>query len=242
MFTDQAVPTGGLSGTLLVYRGLIRRGVAGTVALTALLVGMISFYAAYLAAVLLAFSTLRWSGYVNTALTYGVTIFALIALALPISVLLLVRVGRSHSFGFLRRFPTLTAGADMTRQARPDLLTSPRLLSETFALQLAIFALDAVTLWAVYRAIGETPHITVAFVAVVMGSAAATIGPVPLGLGTFEAACTEILHLQGMAIEPAVTATLLLGGLTFWLPMLPGLLLARRELRRSAAPFAGPTA
>jgi hypothetical protein len=38
------------------------------------------------------------------------------------------------------------------------------------------------------------------------------------------------LHLQGQPIAVALTSTLLLRGLTFWLPMLPGLLLARREV------------
>jgi glycosyltransferase 2 family protein len=55
-------------------------------------------------------------------------------------------------------------------------------------------------------------------------------GPIPLGLGTFEAACVGMLSLLGVAIEAALAATLLLRGLTFWLPMVPGLWLARREI------------
>jgi glycosyltransferase 2 family protein len=54
--------------------------------------------------------------------------------------------------------------------------------------------------------------------------------PIPLGLGTFETACVGMLALLGVAIESALTATLLLRGLTFWLPMVPGLWLARREI------------
>jgi len=63
-----------------------------------------------------------------------------------------------------------------------------------------------------------------------MVSMAATLGPIPLGLGTFEAACVGMLSLPGVAIETALAATLLQRGLTFWLPMLPGLWLARREI------------
>ena len=49
-----------------------------------------------------------------------------------------------------------------------------------------------------------------------------TLGPIPLGLGAFGAACVGMLNLLGVAIEAALAAMLLLRGLTFWLPMLPG--------------------
>jgi len=59
---------------------------------------------------------------------------------------------------------------------------------------------------------------------------AATLVPIPLGLGSFETACVGMLTLLGVAIEAALAATLLLRGLTFWLPMIPGLWLARCEI------------
>jgi glycosyltransferase 2 family protein len=66
--------------------------------------------------------------------------------------------------------------------------------------------------------VGDIPPLWVAFVSFVMASIAATLGPIPLGLGTFEAACVGSLSLLGVAIEEALAATLLLRGLTFWLP------------------------
>jgi uncharacterized membrane protein YbhN (UPF0104 family) len=51
-----------------------------------------------------------------------------------------------------------------------------------------------------------------------------------MGLGTFEATCVAMLRTLGVPLEAALMATLLLRGFTLWLPMLPGLLLARREL------------
>ena len=41
-----------------------------------------------------------------------------------------------------------------------------------------------------------------------------------------------MLSLLGVTIETALAATLLLRGLTFWLPMVPGLWLAEREIAR----------
>ena len=59
----------------------------------------------------------------------------------------------------------------------------------------------------------------------------ATLSPIPLGLGTFETSCVGMLHLLGVPLEAALAATLLLRGFTVWLPMPPGLWLARRALR-----------
>jgi glycosyltransferase 2 family protein len=43
---------------------------------------------------------------------------------------------------------------------------------------------------------------------------------------------TLMLALLGMPLEAALSATILLRGVTFWLPMVPGVLIARRELSR----------
>jgi glycosyltransferase 2 family protein len=97
-------------------------------------------------------------------------------------------------------------------------------------LELAVFVLDALTLWLVLGGLGERPPLWVAFVSFVAASMAATLGPIPLGLGTFEAAGIAMMHLLGVTLEVALAGTLILRGLTFWLPMLPGLWLARREI------------
>jgi uncharacterized protein (TIRG00374 family) len=104
------------------------------------------------------------------------------------------------------------------------------LLLETTALQLAIFALDSLTLAVTLRAVGGPIALDVAFASFVMASVVATLAWIPGGLGTFEATCVAMLHLHGVPVEAALPATLLLRGLTFWLPMLPGFALARREL------------
>jgi uncharacterized protein (TIRG00374 family) len=131
---------------------------------------------------------------------------------------------------WLRRLPGTALLLRAIAKAPTDLLRDPVLLGETVTFELAVFALDALTLWLVFRALGDTPAIWVPFVSFIMASMAATLGPIPLGLGTFEAACVGMLSMLGVAIEAALAATLLLRGLTFWLPMVPGLWLAKREI------------
>lgn len=69
-----------------------------------------------------------------------------------------------------------------------------------------------------------------------LASLARTLGPVPGGLGVFEAASVTALKLNGVPIAAGLAATLLFRGFSYWLPMLPGILLARREANGSTSP------
>jgi len=69
-----------------------------------------------------------------------------------------------------------------------------------------------------------------AFPSFILASIVASLGPIPLGLGTFEATCVSMLGVLGVPLEAALTATLLLRGFALWLPMVPGLWLAKRGL------------
>jgi uncharacterized protein (TIRG00374 family) len=230
LFTDQVVPAGGVSGAILVVRGLTRRGVPTNVAMAVLLVGLVAYFGAYLVAVLTSLGILWLHGRANAALYVVVAIFVVIVVAIPWGVLWMRQWANRLPASWLRRLPGAALLLRAIARAPTDLLRNPALLGETVILELAVFVLDALTLWLVFRALGDTPAIWVPFVSFIMASMAATLGPIPLGLGTFEAACVGMLSLLGVAIESALAATLLLRGLTFWLPMVPGLWLAKREI------------
>jgi glycosyltransferase 2 family protein len=230
LFTDQVVPSSGVSGAILVARGLARRQVPTHVVTAALLVGLVSYFAAYLASALIGLAILWGNGRANTALFVVTAIFTAIVVAIPASVLWMKWRGHRLAAGWVGRSPGAARLIKAIAEAPTDLLRDPLLLIETVLLEFAIFALDALTLWLAFHALGASPAPWIAFVSFIMASMAATLGPIPLGLGTFEAACVGMLTLLGIAIETALAATLLLRGLTFWLPMVPGLWLARREI------------
>jgi Mg2+-importing ATPase len=60
------------------------------------------------------------------------------------------------------------------------------------------------------------------------------VGMVPGGLGTFEAASVLTLKLVGVPTVVALAATLLFRGLSYWLPMVPGLIISNRVKKRLA--------
>jgi uncharacterized membrane protein YbhN (UPF0104 family) len=118
-------------------------------------------------------------------------------------------------------------------RVRPS--TIPGLELECSVWQLGIvWLLDAATLGAMLRAVGEHPSIAAVLSAEVLAAAVASLGIVPAGLGLCEATSIATLRLLDVPLEATLAATLLARGWTFWLPPIPGLALARRETRRNA--------
>jgi uncharacterized protein (TIRG00374 family) len=236
LFTDQALPTGGIGGTILVVSGLARRGVPKGIAMATLLLGMTSYYTAYLLAVVIALVILYAAHALNGLMLAGAGAFLLVAFGVPMAVLMVRRWASVWPFTLATRMPALQTLLEAMREAPGKTLRDPVSFLVSALLQFAVFALDAATLWAMLHAVGSDGNPLAAFAAFTMASVAATVGPMPLGLGTFEAVSTAVLHLEGQTVAAALTATLLLRGFTFWLPMIPGLVLARRELRRHVRP------
>lgn len=234
LFTDQAIPTGGLSGNIMVVEVLTRRGVPTKSAISALVTGIIVYFLAYLAMNLLALGVLWDYHVVSKLMIIGVMILAAVALGLPVLLFSIERLGRPRFLDRLARTRPVASALAAISDAWPLIRRHPLHLGLAIGFQSLIFLLDGVSLWATLQAIGQTTSFMVPIAAFMVGSIAASLGPFPLGLGGFEAACTSMLTLLGVPLEAAFTATFILRGFTLWLPMLPGLWLARREMHRPA--------
>ncbi len=236
LFTDQVLPSGGVGGTFVVMTGLRRRGVPQSAATAAIIFGFIGFYSAYLVAVLGATGLLYFKHDLTLPALIGIMVFMLVALTLPLSLLWLRRRPETWQPRRLLRIPALGTLISLIRSVPPNLLNNPSLLAMTTLVQLSIFTLDAATLWVMLRAIGQETSFSTAYIGFVMASVAATLGIVPTGLGTFEATGVGFLRLLGIPLEAALAAILMLRGFTTWLPLIPGFLLARRELKAASLP------
>jgi len=231
LFSDQAMPSGGMSGTAFIVTALHRRGIAHQLCMATLLVSLVAYYAAYLMAAGLSIMLL-WLYHAIQPWIIAVTIvFCLVAVATPAGALWLQRRGNKELPKLLLRIPGLTSLLRAFGNAPGDLLRNHTLVIILTLLHGSVFLLDSATLWVMLNAVGQHVSFWVAYPSFVLASIVATIGPIPLGLGTFEATCVAMLNILGIPIEAALTATLLLRGFTLWLPMLPGLWLTRRELR-----------
>lgn len=235
LFTDQVVPSVGLGGTLLTARGLERRGVPEGAALGALFTSLASYYIAYsfvVAVSLLFLWRLRALGGTILAI---VTVFCLLVAILPVVLFWLQGRGPQSVPRFVGRFPPIRDGLRALSSVPASLLRAPRLLGEAASLQVVTFMLDAATLGVMLIALNQHVPADVVFATFVVASVVATLAWVPGGLGTFDATCVAVLHSHGVTLEAALGATLLLRLFTLWFPMLPGLWLARRELRSASS-------
>ncbi len=232
LFTDQIFPTAGIGGNIVVVDQLIRSGVPRGSAVATLMVSMVGFYAAFAGFAVLTL-VLLWLHDKATPLMAGtVTTFLIVALTIPSLALWLRHRGSQPFPPQVERIAIMRNLLDTVADAPSYLVNDRRLLAGVAGFNVLVFLADAATLYVCLRALGEYPAFGTAIIGLIMASIVATLGPVPLGLGTFEASCTATIHLLGIPVVPAFTATMLLRILTMWLPMMPGLVLMRSAAKR----------
>ena len=229
LFMDQVVPSGGISGTLLVVRALDRRGIPRGTSMAAIVVDLMSYYAAYVVALAIALGVIWIRGDLTLFIILPAAIFAPVAAGIP-TVLSLVSHGRTLP-QWIQRLPIVGLGLRALAEATPGIAHDGLLITRCMGLQGAIFLLDAGTLWSMLCALGLSVHPAQVFASFMLSTLARTLGPVPGGLGIFDAASVATLKLMGVPIAAGLAATLLFRGFSYWLPMAPGILLARRETR-----------
>jgi uncharacterized membrane protein YbhN (UPF0104 family) len=224
------MPTGGMSGNLVIASAMKRLGLPGSVVTEALMIDVLGYYAAYAAVTGMAFFVLWTHHEVAPFILALVVMFSFVLAAVPVIAWWLLEHRDWKPGPRLARLRFVRAFFEALEGVSPDRIRSPRLLTIATGLHFAIFLLDAGTLWTLLRATGTSVSLPAAFTALVVGSLAGTISFLPGGLGSFEAGCTASLALLGVPVEAALTGTLFLRGLTLWLPLIPGIVLARRDL------------
>jgi Mg2+-importing ATPase len=132
--------------------------------------------------------------------------------------------------GPLGRIRLLQGMAGYIAGADGRLVHRPRILALATAAQFAVVLCDAATVWALVRSLGTRAPPGGVFASFMSSCLLRTVGFIPSGLGTFEAASVVTLHLVGVPTPVALAATLLFRGLSLWGPMVPGLWFSRRAM------------
>jgi Mg2+-importing ATPase len=226
LFIDQALPSAGISGTVVVARVLERHGVSRAVVMAVVVVDTVSYYAAYVPALAIAVLIMVVDGHASLLIVVAAFLFVVFS-AVLITAALELSGRRSVGPKILKRVPFLERSLAFIGQADPKLARSLPLIVKSGVFQLAIVLLDAATVWVLIRSLGETASPTGVFASFMVSTLLRTISIVPGGLGAFEAASVLTLKVAGVPLAVALAATLLFRGLSFWLPMVPGLVFSR---------------
>jgi Mg2+-importing ATPase len=226
LFIDQALPSAGISGTVVVARVLEQRGVSRAVVMAVVVVDTVSYYAAYVPALAIAVLIMVVDGHASLLIVVAAFLFVVFS-AVLITAALELSGRRSVGPKILKRVPFLERSLAFIGQADPKLARSLPLIVKSGVFQLAIVLLDAATVWVLIRSLGEVASPTGVFASFMVSTLLRTISIVPGGLGAFEAASVLTLKVAGVPLAVALAATLLFRGLSFWLPMVPGLVFSR---------------
>ena len=230
-FADQVIPTAGVSGNVILVDRLVHLGVPRTNAVAALLLQIIAYYLSYALGALWVLIVLWWKSRSSLLLTLAVLVFLIVAGGIPLLVLWLHRRGQERIPKWIAKWSKAKRFFELIGEASGGLIRDPSLIAWLTVLNLGVFIADAATMQACVEALGVHAPLSAGYVAFMMASIAVILGPVPMGLGSFEAVSVAMLRLFGVPFEAAVSATLLFRGFTLWLPLIPGGLLLRREMK-----------
>lgn len=230
LFIDQFIPSGGISGTLVFARALGQQGVARSTVMAAVLVGTVSYHGAYVMSLAAALAILAIEGRATRLIVVTSALFSVVAIAVAVVALVLSGRKTTGPFGKLARVPLIKDALGPIQDADPRLVRTPRLIVVASLYQFAIVALDVGTMWLLIRSLGARASPGGVYASFMISSLFRTVGIVPGGLGTFEAASIVTLRMADVSLAAALAATLLFRGLSFWLPLVPGLLFSRHAM------------
>lgn len=230
-FADQVVPTAGVSGSVVLVDRLVRMGVPRGNAVAALLLQVVAYYGSYAAGALWLLIVLWWKDRLSLLLTGAVLVFLVVAAGIPSLTLWLHRRSRKRLPRWLARWSRARDFFDLVGEAPAKLVRDPGLIGSLTVLNGLVFLCDSATMQICLLALGVHAPLSAGYAAFVMASIAVILGPIPMGLGSFEAVSITMMRLFGVPFEAALSATLLFRGFTLWLPLIPGGLLLRKSLK-----------
>lgn len=234
-FADQVIPTAGMSGNVLLVDRLVSLGIPRPNAVAALLLQIIAYYFSYALGALWVLVVLWWKSRMSGLLSGAVLAFLVVAAGIPALTLWLHRRGQEKIPRWIARWSKAKHFFELVGEAPSELVRDPWLIAVVTALNLMVFVADAATMECCLFALGVHAPLSAGYVAFMIASIAVILGPVPMGLGSFEAVSIAMLRLFGVPFEAALSATLLFRGFTLWLPLIPGGILLRNELKPAEA-------
>jgi len=235
LFVDQALPSGGFSGSLIVGRVLDHHAFRRATIFAAAVINTTSFFFAYVISLGVALTVLFLSGLATPLMIILSSVFMAFSAAVAIGLLILTGRDAAARLGGVGRFFLVRSSLNATRDADVGIVHNPRIQAEATLFQFMTFLLDGLTLWALVRSLGVAVSPGHAFASFMIANLVRTAGVVPGGLGTFEATAVLMLRMEDISVAAALSATVLFRVITFLLPMAPGLWFSRHLLRHRPA-------
>jgi len=224
---------GGAGGLVLTAWALRRAGMARRLVADKTLTFLILTYLPYMGALIVCGFGLR-AGLFPGAAPFGLTVvpsvIAAILTAIGVATVLVPPDLQRRLEGFAdrrgrlgtwaQRLANLPASASAGMR---DALTHLRYPDPALAGAVLFWGFQVAVLWAAFRAFGDAPPLAVVTMAFFVGMFGNLL-PLPGGVGGVEGGMIAALAGFGVDAGQAVVAVLLYRGVTFWLPLIPGVI------------------
>lgn len=232
---NRLIPSGGASGLLLFIGEASRSGVGAEVSLLANAAFYLLDYTAFLLVVIWGFWYMLRRGQLNHTEELAVTVFiGLIIIAFILFITAIKHTDRLIEFIETRLHPRIPVLLRLKNKVVKSLVNS-RLVEKSWSRargKAALAFLAGIGLQLIDIAILFLSFMVVSYsadpgmlVAVFGLSAILSLASmVPQGIGIYEAAMTWLFHQMGIPFGIALSVALIYRGVTFWFPILPGII------------------
>ena len=232
LFVDQALPSAGISGTVVVAQVLEKRALPRPTVMAGVVINTTSFFLAY-AAALFGASIVILFRQPNAFILTSCLFFVAFCIAVPYGLMKIAGKDTPKKPGWLVRNHVVQNALNVMKDANPKLVRNRRLQIVASFYQLMTFMIDATTLWMLIRSLGAFAAPIDLYASYMVSNVVRTVSFVPGGLGTFEGALLLLLRRTKIPVPIGLAAALLFRGLTFFLPMIPGFWFSHRLAKKS---------
>lgn len=227
---DQLIPAGGIAGNVIIVKAMKRLGLPNALSVEVLCIDILAYHISFSFVIFLSLIILSLHHNITPIILSLVGVFFIVEILVTGIIWTVVNHKKLKLPEWIKNRKLVIRTLNAIEHVSHERVFSVKLLIYTSLLRLGIFLLSVGTLYTIMLAIGIESTLSTAFVAFVIASVARAITFLPGGLGGFEAGSITTLILLGVPLGEAIIATLLLRGLTLWIPLVPGLILAREDL------------
>ncbi len=190
-----------MSGAVVVTQALEARGQPRPAVMATVAVDLASYFVAYVLSLAVALAILVTSGHASALILAAAMLFFVFGnLARDRHPVALRRQYAERGLRRLLRLPGIGRASCCCSRPSRTWPRNPSVLVRATVLQLMIVVLDAATIWVLVRALGASASPGEVFASFMIASLLRTVGFMPGGLGTFEAASVATLALAGIPV------------------------------------------
>lgn len=228
---NHIIPTGGIAGNVVIVRSMKRLGLSSVLAMEILFIDLLAYYISFTCVTFFSLFILWFYNDITPIILGLMSISLVLELFLSSIIWAAVNHKKINLPEWIKNKKIVSRILGEIETISSKRVFSLEILTKSSLLRLGIFLLDSATLFFVMKAIAVPGTFLTAFIAVVVASVAGSIIITPGGFGAFEAGSVGILILLGTPTGAAIASILLFRGLSLWIPLIPGLILVREDLK-----------